>query len=248
MSKLQHYVFQDHSVRLHIDEHGEPWWVAKDVCDVLGLGNSRQATARLDDDEKCVISNDAGVHIVTVINETGLYTLILGSRKPEAKSFKRWVTHEVLPSIRKTGQYVVDEHNDDDFAVMKNMVNTSVKMIRRLEQQAKDIMEIDHRVAKLSTRIDTLDALDVMPDGRQKLNKMVKKYAHDNGIAYPVAWGILKDTLNTTYHWNLTRRINEEKKRLRMKSMSLPKYLEINDMIPDAIRVMDKLLNRKGAA
>ena len=82
---------------------GEPWFVAADVCRVLGLGNSSQAIAKLDDDEKSgvIISDPHGREQVTrFISESGLYALVLSSRKPEAKAFKRWITHEV---IRKTG-------------------------------------------------------------------------------------------------------------------------------------------------
>ena len=85
---------------------GEPWFVAADVCRVLGLGNSSQAIAKLDDDEKSgvIISDPHGREQVTrFISESGLYALVLSSRKPEAKAFKRWITHEVIPSIRKTG-------------------------------------------------------------------------------------------------------------------------------------------------
>jgi BRO family, N-terminal domain len=86
---------------------GNPWFVAADVCAALGLDNNRQAVTRLDDDERGVISNDtpSGQQEMTIINESGLYSLILGSRKPEAKKFKKWVTSEVLPAIRKTGTY-----------------------------------------------------------------------------------------------------------------------------------------------
>jgi len=92
-----------------IMEYGEPWFVAADVCRVLEIDNSRQALTRLDEDEKknTVISNDGnrGNPNMTIVNEPGLYTLVLGSRKPEAKAFKRWLTHEVIPAIRKTGRY-----------------------------------------------------------------------------------------------------------------------------------------------
>lgn len=81
---------------------GEPWFVAADVCRALGIGDSRTATARLDDDEKdaVLIRTLGGEQKMTIVNEPGLYTLVLSSRKPEAKAFKRWITHEV---IRKTG-------------------------------------------------------------------------------------------------------------------------------------------------
>ncbi len=100
--------FETHDVRT-FEKHGEVWFAAKDVCDALALGNSRQAMTRLDEDEKDgVITNDAmsREQTLTVVNESGLYSLILTSRKPEAQRFKRWVTHEVLPSIRQTGSYV----------------------------------------------------------------------------------------------------------------------------------------------
>lgn len=87
---------------------GMPWFVAKDVCDVLDIANSRQALKRLDDDEKnTVILNDGnrGNPNVSIVNESGLYALVVSSRKPEAKRFRKWITSEVIPSIRKTGRY-----------------------------------------------------------------------------------------------------------------------------------------------
>lgn len=85
----------------------QPWFVASDVCKALDVGNSRQALTRLDQDEKGVISTDTpgGKQDMSIINEPGLYALVLGSRKPEAHAFKRWITHEVLPDIRKRGMY-----------------------------------------------------------------------------------------------------------------------------------------------
>jgi anti-repressor protein len=90
---------------------GEPWFVAADVCAALAIGNHSQATSYLDDDERGVISSETpgGVQSISVVNEPGLYSLILRSRKPEAKAFKRWITHDVLPAIRKTGTYAVEQ-------------------------------------------------------------------------------------------------------------------------------------------
>lgn len=97
------------TIRAVRGEDGEPMFVAKDVCAALGLGNSRQALARLDDDEKGVISTDTpgGEQQMQAVNEPGLYVLVLSSRKPEARAFKRWVTHEVLPALRREGGYMV---------------------------------------------------------------------------------------------------------------------------------------------
>lgn len=90
-----------------VDVNGEPWFVARDVCECLELGNPRTSIALLDEDEKGVHTMDTpgGQQKMSIVSEAGLYSLILRSRKPEAKAFKRWITHEVLPSIRKTGGY-----------------------------------------------------------------------------------------------------------------------------------------------
>lgn len=101
------FSFVSSSLRVILRD-GEPWFVAADVCAALDHSNVTQALKRLDDDEQALISNE-GIHRgsdqVNVVNESGLYSLILGSRKPEAKKFKKWVTSEVLPAIRKTGRY-----------------------------------------------------------------------------------------------------------------------------------------------
>src|SRR5699024_10710167 len=110
MNNLKVFDFEGSSVRTVFKE-GNPWWVAKDVCDVLGIKNNRDVIARLDIDEKGVDTIDTlgGQQEVSVINESGLYNIILLSRKPEPKKFRRWITHDVLPSIRKHGLYAVDE-------------------------------------------------------------------------------------------------------------------------------------------
>lgn len=110
-SSLVPFDFEGRQIRVFTNEQGEPWFVAADVCSTLGIGNVSQALSRLDADEKTLISNEGapagGPQSLNLINEPGLYTLVLGSRKPEAKRFKRWVTHEVLPAICRTGSYTV---------------------------------------------------------------------------------------------------------------------------------------------
>lgn len=103
------FAFGDNLVRVCRDEKGNPWWVAKDVCLVLDLGNPRSSLALLDADEKGVqtVDTPGGPQEVAIFNEPGLYSLIFRSRKPEARDFRRWVTHEVLPTLRKTGSYSV---------------------------------------------------------------------------------------------------------------------------------------------
>lgn len=107
MRHAQVFNFKENEVRMVVYEEA-PWWVAKDVCDVLDIQNNRQAMDSLEEDEKLtyVLYTSGQNRAVWMINEPGLYSLILRSRKPEAKDFKRWITHEVLPTIRKTGIYV----------------------------------------------------------------------------------------------------------------------------------------------
>lgn len=88
---------------------GEPWFVAKDVCECLEIGNPTQAVMRLDSDEKSTLSLNEGGPDRNIVNECGVYNLVLGSRKQEAKAFKRWIVHDVIPQIRKTGNYSVNQ-------------------------------------------------------------------------------------------------------------------------------------------
>lgn len=108
-NQIVHLIFENMPVRMIVDEFGEPWLVAKDVCDILDHSNHRMALQGLDDDEKGVrrVYTQGGEQEMIVINEPGLYSLIHSSRKQQAKVFKRWVNHEVLPSIRKTGSYAM---------------------------------------------------------------------------------------------------------------------------------------------
>jgi len=109
MNDLQVFVFDNQQIRI-VDRNGDPWFVAKDVCDILGLENNRDVLAKmLDEDEKGVekIYTLGGGQEMNIINESGLYNLVFRSNKPEAKVFRKWVTSEVLPSIRKKGFYAV---------------------------------------------------------------------------------------------------------------------------------------------
>ena len=117
---------------------GEPWFVAKDVCTCLEIANVSDACSRLDEDERGIVSTDtpSGKQEMLIVSEPGLYSLIGSSKKPEAKAFKRWVNHEVLPSIRKTGGYgirtVDDMINDPDTAIR---LLTQLKILRLQNDQ-----------------------------------------------------------------------------------------------------------------
>ncbi|MBX9257304.1 hypothetical protein H1Q63_25850 [Desmonostoc muscorum CCALA 125] len=106
MSNLSVFNFESHEIRF-VGTADKPWWVASDVCKVLDIVNVSQAITKLDDDEKLMYTLQiSGQGRETLcINESGLYSLVLTSRKPQAKRFKKWLTSEVIPSIRKTGSY-----------------------------------------------------------------------------------------------------------------------------------------------
>ncbi len=92
-----------------LEKDGEPWFVAADVCRALEIGNPTDTIKRLDEDEKARLNLGLSGGDTNIVNEPGLYALVLGSRKPEAKAFKRWITHEVIPSIRRHGAYMTPE-------------------------------------------------------------------------------------------------------------------------------------------
>lgn len=118
---------------------GDPWFVAADVCRILELGQITRAVSRLDDDEHqtTLISNKGsqGRSEVNIVNEPGLYTLVLGSRKQEAKAFKRWVTHDVLPAIRRTGRYAAPGSR-------ANNPETIVTLLTALQKQQEENEEL----------------------------------------------------------------------------------------------------------
>lgn len=106
MNAIQNFAFEEHLVRV-VDLEGAPWFVGKDVCGVLGIRDHHQALESLDDDERggCIVPTPSGDQNAIIISEPGVYRLVFRSRKPEAERFKRWLAHEVLPQIRKTGRY-----------------------------------------------------------------------------------------------------------------------------------------------
>lgn len=105
MTELVPFSYSGQQVRTLVDFDGNTWFVAADVCAVLGIRNVSDATRSLDADERSTIASTEGGPDRLIISEAGLYTLLIRSRRPEAKPFRRWVTHEVLPSIRRTGAY-----------------------------------------------------------------------------------------------------------------------------------------------
>lgn len=147
MNEVQLFNFENHEVRSLL-LNNEPWFVGKDVADVLGYSNSRKAMADHVDDEDKEVLTSRNVTLenipnrgITVVNESGLYSLILSSKLPSAKKFKRWVTSEVLPALRKTGQYQVKELSGQELMAKalieaQNVLAVKDKQIEEMKPKA----------------------------------------------------------------------------------------------------------------
>ena len=139
MSNLSVFKFNQNEVRTIVNDDGEIWFVASDVATVLGYRNAPDMVRNLDNDEvsitQIVRSSSGGNPNITIINESGLYSATLKSRKPEAKQFKKWVTSDVLPSIRKNGGYIAGQENDDSELIMAKALQVANNVILRKTQE-----------------------------------------------------------------------------------------------------------------
>lgn len=187
MNVIVPFTFEASEIRV-IPRDGEPWFVLADVCRVLEIGLTGDAARRLDDDEKGmdIIHTPGGPQEMTVINESGLYSLILTSRKPAAKRFKKWVTAEVLPTIRKTGGYGVQRDPIEvlnDPAAMRGLLLTySEKVINleaKVEEMRPDVLAFE-RIAKADGFLNITEAAKALGVPRNRLFK----WLHANGWIY----------------------------------------------------------------
>ncbi|EMP2007277.1 phage antirepressor protein [Acinetobacter baumannii] len=147
MNNVYVFNFNQNEVRTIVKEDGEIWFVLSDVCNVLEIGNVSMAASRLDAEE-ITLSTIEGSHRPTnLVNESGLYSLVLTSRKPEAKQFKKWVTSDVLPSIRKNGGYISGQENDDPEIIMAKALQVANNVILRKTQELQQARaERDHAI------------------------------------------------------------------------------------------------------
>lgn len=162
------------SVRTALDQDGNIWFVAKDVCDVLGIVNNRDAMSRLDEDEKDTIDphiftvgntdteNRRGSEL-SIINESGIYTLVLTSRKPQAKEFKKWLTHEVIPTIRQHGGYIygqemLETKDQKEIKEKLSELSEKIKYLRvRRRQLRKQVSNLQENKRKLRKQVNNLN-------------------------------------------------------------------------------------------
>ena len=140
MNDIIPFCYDQIEVSVIVDDDGDPWWIAKEVCEILGLIDVSKSVERLDSDEKLMrkVFVSGQNRDIWTVNEPGLYSLIIRSNKPEAKQFKRWITHEVLPSIRKTGQYDVGNVTELDLIIksahaMKKIEARQIEHDQRLQ-------------------------------------------------------------------------------------------------------------------
>jgi prophage antirepressor-like protein len=166
MNVIVPFTFEASEVRV-IPRDGEPWFVAADIARVLEIGRTDDAVRRLDDDEKGtdIIRTPGGDQEMTIINESGLYSLILTSRKPAAKRFKKWVTAEVIPSIRKTGGYGVQRDPMEvlsDPTAMRGLLLTYSEKVLALQPKADAFDRIANADGNLCPT-DAAKALQIQP-------------------------------------------------------------------------------------
>ncbi|PAE21996.1 phage repressor protein/antirepressor Ant [Bacillus sp. 7504-2] len=209
MEQLKIFNFKQNEVRTVLKDD-EPWFVVKDVCDVLEVSNPSKAVSRLDEDERSNFKLGRQGE-VNIINESGLYSLVLSSRKPEAKEFKRWVTHEVIPSIRKHGAYMTDQTlekalTSPDFLI-KLATNLKEEQVRRLEAEQK--------VKEQKPKVLFADAVETSQSSILvgELAKILKQNGVEIGQKRLFEW--LRDT------GYLIKKIGEEFNNPTQKSMEL---------------------------
>jgi anti-repressor protein len=163
-TEIQTFNFNNTPLRTLTDENGDPWFVAKDVCDILEISNPSDALQSLYDDEKTNLGNsyvwsEPGRRPL-IISEPGLYRLVMRSRKPEAKDFQRWVTHEVLPSIRKHGIYATEATIDQILADP----DFGIRLLTSLKEERAKRIEAENQVKELEPKAKALDDFTNVPD------------------------------------------------------------------------------------
>lgn len=225
----------------------EPWFVAVDVCKALELSNPTVAVSRLDEDEWSKF-NLGRQGEGTIVNEAGLYSLILGSRKPEAKAFKRWITHDVIPTIRKTGGYVA---NDDLFISIylpsaddatKLLFKTTLETMRNLNQQNTKLkQEVEYKENVIIGLVKDID----LADKHQRITQIIRK-GQSNGSAISARYALLYSEFEKKYHVNLSVRLENYKNDYKPR---LKNYLDLIDkqmnMIPELYEICCKLFENE---
>ena len=227
MKSLQVFTYRGTQVRTTVIE-GQPWFCAADICRVLDISNPRDAVGRLDEDEKGVALTDTpgGPQEMLHVNESGLYALILTSRKPEAKEFKRWITHEVLPQIRRTGAYLMQPQTTTEALLQAvTILHEQEKRLQQLEAGQEHIRE----------------TIAYQPDNwRRDMNRLFNKIVEKAGRE---KFAVLRlesyRMLEERAHVDLDRRLQNLKARLALEGATKTAIDKANRM--DVIEADPKL-------
>lgn len=179
-NEIQRFDFKGESLRALTNMAGEPWFVLKDCMSILDLGNPTETVKMFDDDEFStteVIDSIGRRQQAYIISEPGLYRLVMRSRKPEAKEFQRWVTHEVLPQIRRTGGYIPTTDVDDDMTILAKAVMIGQ---RTMEEQKRRIAAQESHINELEPKARFADAV-AASDGTCLVGELAKML-RQNGL------------------------------------------------------------------
>ena len=185
---IQPFNFNGNNLSVIINENNDPLFIAKEVCEILEISNTRDAVSRLDEDEKLmsVIPTSGQKRNVNVITESGLYSLIMTSRKPEAKQFKKWVTSEVLPSIRKHGAYMTSQKIEEVLLNPDTLIQLATNLKaeqEKVKQLTKTVNKQQHYVNFVEKCFDQDEKIDIgqaakileLPYGRNTLFKKLRE-------------------------------------------------------------------------
>lgn len=206
----------------------EVWFVAKDICDALNLSDVSMSLQRLDEDEKLkqTLFVSGQNREIWLINEPGMYSLVLKSRKPEAKKFKRWITHKVIPEIRKTGQYISKPNSVEDLIIM----------------QAESVKELKQKVDHQEKQIETIKGavIHTDEDWRNWVNQQINSIAFRNKN-YREIRKQSYDILENRARCRLDVRLSNLKDRLEQAGAKKSKIKQVNklDVIEEEPRLKE---------
>ncbi len=223
-----------------VEIDGEPWFVGKDVAAALGYANpTKAAREKVYQEDRGVskIDTPSGTQQMTIINESGLYSLILSSKLPSAKEFKHWVTSEVLPSIRKNGAYIRNQENMTPAEIVARGLIAAQKII---EEREKEIVHLNNRCGRLTQTIaekqDVINAISrnvPAPTKRMMLNRVMRRRSPELAQS---RWSYLYARFDEIYHKNV---------KIRMKNYNAEpghrKCYSILDFIEKVLNMLDEL-------
>lgn len=213
-NEIQVWNYESSEVRT-VQVNGEPWFVLSDVCKVLEISNSRNISSRLEQDEKGVTLVDTlgGAQQMTIINESGLYTVILRSDKPQAKPFRKWVTSEVLPSIRKHGSYSVQSQFADlspQLQVLIQMETRQKQIEARQAEQATALAGLEQKLQN-TCEVIALDKTAWRKDSEHLINKIARATGEGYGgirLVYEEIYRSIESRAGVSLNTRLTNKRN----------------------------------------